>query len=131
MLSPALRLTSFTTGMIFAAIVATIALTSPTPTFATNGRDAVGQCIDSTAGGARCEWSVNDKGEIDICNKSGCVYCASAESECVTADKTRPRPTRPLPVGTEIKTAVGTFTVSKRVYTGSLLKVPPAKSEKE
>ena len=31
---------------------------------ATDGRTAVGMCIDSTASGARCAWSVNDKGEI-------------------------------------------------------------------
>ena len=48
------------------------------PAQVTDGRTAIGICIDSTASGARCEWSVNDKGEIDICNKNGCVYCSSA-----------------------------------------------------
>lgn len=67
--------------------------------WATDGRTAVGMCIDSRASGARCEWSVNGKGEIDICNKNGCVTCPSAKGECTkTASmKTHPSgPHRPL-----------------------------------
>jgi hypothetical protein len=124
--SQAPRVTFLFTGMIVAAI----ALASSTPAFAINGRDAVGVCIDSTAGGARCAWSVNDKGEIDICNKSGCVTCPSADGECVVAAKTRPRPSRGLPVGTTVTTELGSFKVTPRVYTRSLLKASPAVSKK-
>ena len=120
------RVTFLFTGMIVAAI----ALMSPTPAFAINGRDAVGVCIDSTAGGAKCAWSVSDKGEIDICNKSGCVTCPSAEGECKLAAKTRPRPTTGLPLGTTITTELGSFKVTPRAYTGSLLKAYPAESKK-
>jgi hypothetical protein len=42
-------------GMLF--------VTAATSALAIDGRTAVGVCIDSTASGARCEWSVNDKGE--------------------------------------------------------------------
>jgi hypothetical protein len=49
---------------------------------------------------------VNDKGEIDICNKSGCVYCPSATGDCAVAAKGRPHPTRTLPVGATVKTSV-------------------------
>jgi hypothetical protein len=113
-------------GMTIGVIAAVIALTVATPTFAIDGRTAVGICIDSTASGARCAWSVNDEGEIDICNKSGCVYCPSATSECEVARK-RPRPTRALPTGTKITTAIGSFEVTRRVYTGPLLKAPVKK----
>ena len=78
------------------------------PAWATDGRTAVGMCIDSTASGARCAWSVNDKGEIDICNKNGCVYCPSATKECTAAIK-RPRPSRSLPEGVEVSTKLGNF----------------------
>jgi hypothetical protein len=56
-----------------------------TPSLAIDGRAAVNACIDSTAGGARCAWSVNDEGEIDICNKNGCITCPSATEECTMA----------------------------------------------
>ena len=58
--------------MTFAAIMAATVIAS-SPALAIDGRTAVGVCIDSTA--TRCAWSVNDKGEIDICNQSGCVFC--------------------------------------------------------
>jgi hypothetical protein len=128
MLSSASQTTYRRAGIAFAVIVAAIVLTLSTPTFAIDGRTAVGMCIDSTAGGSRCAWSVNDKGEVDICNKSGCVYCPSATGECSVA-RHRPRPTRGLPVGTKVTTAVGAFEVTPRVYTGPLLKAPPKKSE--
>jgi hypothetical protein len=107
-------------AFILAATLATIAATLTTPALAIDGRNAVGICIDNTANGAHCAWSVNDKGEIDICNKSGCVYCASATAEC-TAAKGRARPTSSLPVGTTVKTAVGTLSVTKNPpFTGSI-----------
>ena len=56
---------------------------------AIDGRTAVGMCIDSKI---RCAWSVNDQGEIDICNKNGCVYCPSATGQCTIASSARPRP---------------------------------------
>jgi hypothetical protein len=83
---------------------------------ATDGRTAVGMCIDSTASGARCEWSVNDKGEIDICNKNGCVYCESATKQCTVAKRGRPRPNRVLPVDATITTTVGSFKVTPRTF---------------
>jgi len=83
------------------------------PANAIDGRTAVGMCIDSTASGARCSWSVNGQGEIDICNKNGCVHCPSATSECTMA-RTGPRPTGAFPAGTEIKTAVGNFKISAK-----------------
>jgi len=117
------------TGLTFAAVVAVVVLSLSTPSSATDGRTAVGMCIDSTASGARCAWSVNDKGEIDICNKNGCVYCPSADGQCTVAAKTRPRPTRGLPVGTKINTSVGTFEVTPRVVKGSFLKAETVKVE--
>lgn len=105
------------------AVFVTI-LSSPARAHAMDGRTAVGECIDSTASGARCAWSVNDKGEIDVCNKSGCIYCASATSECTAAAKGRPRPTSWLPPGTKVLTSVGEFEVKPRAIRGSLLKAP-------
>lgn len=63
--------------------LATISLSSPA--WAIDGRTAVGMCIDSTASGARCAWSVSKDGSIDICNKNGCVTCPSATGECEVA----------------------------------------------
>jgi hypothetical protein len=93
-------------------IVGAITLVLSSKAFATDGRTAVGLCIDSTASGARCSWSVNDKGEINICNQNGCVYCPSATGQCVTA-RIRHRPIRTLPVGTKVNTPIGSFTVRK------------------
>ena len=83
---------------------------------ATDGRTAVGMCIDSTATGARCAWSVNDKGEIDICNKNGCVTCPSATSQCTVAARARPRPGLSLPSGSVVMTSVGMFSVTPRDF---------------
>jgi len=103
-------------------VAATLIAAAATPAFAIDGRTAVGVCIDSTASGARCEWSVNDKGEIDICNKSGCVYCASGTAECTAAAKGRPRPTRSLPVGAVVRTPVLNVQISKqKPFSGRLL----------
>ena len=93
---------------------------------ATDGRTAVGMCIDSTASGARCSWSVNDKGEIDICNKNGCVYCASATAQCVVASRSRPRPRYSIPAGAELSTSIGSFRISPRPIRGPILKSQPA-----
>ncbi|HEX5213485.1 MAG TPA: hypothetical protein VFW22_17300 [Pseudolabrys sp.] len=108
----------------FAATLAIATFALPRPAHAIDGRTAVGACIDSTASGARCSWSVNDKGEIDICDKSGCTYCKSADSECVAAArKGRPHPTTGLPPGTTITTAVGTFKVSPNHSKGPILQL--------
>lgn len=96
-------------------------VTSATPALAVDGRAAVAACIDSTASGARCEWSVNDKGEIDICNKSGCVYCPSAKGDCTAAAKGRPHPNRSLPVGTIVRTPVLNVEISDKPYSGPIL----------
>jgi hypothetical protein len=106
--------TAWTAGIGFAAMTGALVLALPTPAMAIDGRTAVGQCIDSTATGARCAWSVNGKGEIDICNKSGCVYCPSATGQCAVAARSRPHPTMPFPVGTKVVTAVGTFEIGRR-----------------
>ena len=79
-------------------------------------------CIDSTAGGARCAWDVNSKGEINICNKSGCVFCPSADGECSVANVVHHPPTHTLPSGTTVQTKLGTFKVKPRPITGPLLK---------
>jgi len=129
MLSPASRTAFRLAGLTFAVMVAAMVCALSTPSSATDGRTAVGMCIDSTASGARCAWSVNDKGEIDICNKNGCIYCPSAEGQCTVASRTRPRPTRGLPVGTKITTAIGTFEVKSQVVTGSYLKAGSPKTE--
>jgi hypothetical protein len=115
------RMTLLLTGIIVGSF-----LTWPILAFAINGRDAVGVCIDSTAGGSRCEWSMNDKGEIDICNRSGCVTCPSAKDECTVAKKGRPRPNVGLPAGSTVTTAAGTFKVTPRAFNGSILKAKPA-----
>jgi len=97
--------------MTLVAIVAAFACTVASQALATDGRTAVGMCIDSTASGARCVWGVDkETGAIDICNKNGCVTCPGATKQCSVANH-RPRPTRGLPVGTKVVTAVGTFTV--------------------
>jgi hypothetical protein len=105
---------------ILAAALVAIATTLPVPAFATNGRTTVGMCIDSTASGAHCAWSVNDKGEIDVCNKRGCVYCPSATAEC-TAAKGRKRPIRTLSVGSTVKTSVGSVEVTQKPFTGNFV----------
>lgn len=92
-----------------------------TPTWATDGRTAVGMCIDSTASGARCGWSVNNKGEIDICNKTGCVYCPSATAECVVAKK-RPPPKLSLPKGVTVNTSLGAYEIGKSPGIDTLIK---------
>jgi hypothetical protein len=115
MSSPASQTTFQPSVMTFAAIVAAIVVTLSTPALAIDGRTAVGICIDSTASGARCGWSVNDKGEIDICNSSGCVFCPSATGECTVA-RGRPRPARSLPVGANVNTPLGSFEVTPRVF---------------
>lgn len=94
------------TAMFFTAIVAMMMLS--TSASAVDGRTAVGNCIDSSG---RCAWAVNDKGEIDVCSDGGCVTCPSATSECTTARKGRTRPTRVLPVGTKVVTALGSFAI--------------------
>ena len=99
------------TAISLAAIVGAVGIMLSGPASAVDGRTAVGQCIDETATGARCGWSVNDKGEIDICDKSGCQYCASATSQCVSANLVHHRPPRGLPVGTQVMTPIGMFTV--------------------
>lgn len=93
-----------------AALLAAAGLAFATPASATDGRTAVGLCIDSTASGARCGWAVGSDGSIDICNKNGCVTCASATAECTVADVVH-KPGRGLPTGTKVSTALGEFTV--------------------
>jgi hypothetical protein len=113
------------------AIGGSIALALATPAYAIDGTTAVGLCIDSTAGGARCGWNVNEKGEIYICNKSGCVYCPSATAQCVVTTIQRPHPTGSVPVGKTVVTSLGSFKVSPHVYTGPILKAPPRKNKAE
>jgi hypothetical protein len=91
---------SFTQAAALAIATIAAPVLFSTPAYAINGRQAVGMCIDSTASGARCAWSVNDKGEIDICNKDGCVHCASAEAECTMALTTPQPPPRDRLVNT-------------------------------
>lgn len=100
----------------YAGMLIALALLS-SPASAIDGRTAVGICIDSTASGAHCAWSVNDKGEIDICNKNDCVYCPSATEQCTVA-KNRPRPSRALPVGATVKTPMGLIDVTSRSFSG-------------
>lgn len=107
--------TIFRPFLTLAALAAAIIVTPSPPALATDGRTAVGMCIDSTASGERCAWSVNDKGEIDICNRSGCVYCPSATGQCTVA-KRRPRPSRTLPVDASIATSAGSFKVTARRF---------------
>jgi hypothetical protein len=118
MLHSAFRMTVRLAILTFASM---LIVTAATPALAIDGRTAVGVCIDSTASGARCEWSVNDKGEIDICNKSGCVYCPSATGECAAAAKGRPHPTRALPVGATVKTPVLEVEITEKPFTGPIL----------
>jgi len=113
MFSLAPRTRSWAAPMTFAASVVVFAVLS-TPASAMDGRTAVGKCIDSTASGARCAWSVSKDGSIDICNKSGCVTCPSATGTCTVAKRGRPRPTTALPPGTEVNTEVGSFKIPGR-----------------
>jgi hypothetical protein len=113
------------------AIGIAIALLSPTPAVATDGNHAVQICIDSTAAGARCAWGVNAKGEIDICNRTGCVTCPGPTAECTVAKKSRPHPSTSLPAGSTVTTTLGTFKVKPHAFTGSLLKVPPEETKAE
>jgi hypothetical protein len=86
-------------AMTFLAVVGVTAVTLSTPASATNGRTAVGMCIDSTASGARCGWSVSKDGSIDICNKNGCVTCPSADAQCVAAARALKGPVVTRPIG--------------------------------
>lgn len=88
---------------------------------AVDGRNAVGVCIDA---GPKCAWSVNDKGEVDVCTANGCWYCPSATSECVPARTTRPKPSNPVR-GTIVSTKIGWYEVGKNPGIDKLL--PPAK----
>ncbi len=83
--------------------------------------------------GARCAWSVNDKGEIDICSKNGCVTYPSGDvTQCTVASRGQPRPVTTLPVGAIVMTSVGMFSVtpggfSRRcVHRQSMLGLPEA-----
>jgi hypothetical protein len=87
-----------------------LAAAGATPASATNGRTAVGMCIDSTASGARCGWAVSDDGSIDICNKNGCITCPSAEGECTVSARVKRTPPG-LPAGATVTTKLGAFTV--------------------
>src|SRR4051812_10244545 len=118
MLNAAMQMIIRVEAMTFAAI---LIVTAATSALAIDGRSAVGVCVDSNASGARCAWSVNDKGEIDICNKSGCVYCASATSECTAAARGRTRPTRTLPVGATVKTPLLDVEITQKPFSGSIL----------
>ncbi len=64
------------------AIVAALALGATaiaTPGFATDGRTAVGKCIDTSG----CTWTVFDDGSITIVTGGGSVIeCPSATAEC-------------------------------------------------
>jgi len=111
------------TAMAFAAIL--VASAAATPASATNGRTAVGMCIDSTATGARCGWAVGDDGSIDICNKNGCITCPSADGECTVAAVKQTPPARGLPIGATVTTKLGAFTVravSKKNDIGVVIK---------
>jgi hypothetical protein len=112
---------SISTAFLRGALLVGAVLLVTAPAHAIDGRTAVGVCIDSTASGARCAWSVNGNGEIDICNKNGCVYCKNADSQCVKAARGRPRPTRPLPVGTKIIVPMLGVLATPKPYTGSIL----------
>jgi hypothetical protein len=113
-------------GSILAATAFFFILLSPTQAHAIDGRGAVGACIDSTASGARCGWNMNGAGEINICNKNGCVYCQSADAQCVIA-KSGSTPIgagKRLPPGTKVQTSLGTYYTTKNPYTGPILKAP-------
>lgn len=112
--------------VLCAVLLLLAGLAMPGDARATDGRTAVGMCIDGTAKGLRCEWSVNDKGEIDICNKNGCVTCPSATGQCTVVSRTRPRPTKPFP-GTIVSTPVGWFEVGKNPGIEEL--IPPPKKK--
>lgn len=118
MLNSAFRVTIRLAVLTLSAM---LIVTAATPALAVDGRTAVGICIDSTASGARCAWSANDKGEIDICNKSGCVYCPSATGDCTAAARGRPRPARTLPVGAIVKTPLLNVEISKKPFSGPIL----------
>ena len=127
-----MRKSSISSTLLIAAgaLVGTTMLAVSTPAMATKGREAVGMCIDSTANGSRCEWNVNDQGEIDICNKNGCVYCPSATSDCkVVSRSARPGRKWTLPPGTKIETPYGSHTVTRRVVSDrALLRAMTARS---
>jgi hypothetical protein len=86
----------FNALLVISLTVATLGCSLPS--WAIDGRTAVGQCIDMTATGARCGWSVSQDGSIDICTKSGCITCPSATDECTLANKAPRRPNFNLPI---------------------------------
>lgn len=113
------------TAVCFAAVALFVVVSQPPKAHALTGREAVGACIDSTASGARCGWSVDpNDGSIDVCNKSGCITCASAESECKAARSLPTKPPTGFPPGTTVTTSLGTFTTTAKPYLGPLLKAP-------
>lgn len=65
-------------------LVSTIAMSGPA--LATNGREAVGKCIDA----AGCTWAMDKDGKnIEIITADGVyIHCADAKSECTIPRKT-------------------------------------------
>ena len=96
---------------VIVAIVAALGATLSTPASATDGRTAVGMCIDNTARGLRCAWAPTKDGGVVICNPLACISCPSATGECTVIKGLVKRPTRALPVGTIVITKMGKFTV--------------------
>lgn len=65
--------------ILAAAFVAATSILTVSSAHATNGRQAVGMCIDLTG----CKWRVNKSGSIDIFPPDGSIIsCPSATDEC-------------------------------------------------
>ncbi len=65
--------------ILAAAFVATTSILTVSSAHATNGRAAVGMCIDLPG----CKWRFNKTGSIDIFPPTGeIIHCPSANDEC-------------------------------------------------
>ena len=76
----------------------------PAPAFATNGRQAVGMCIEQSG----CSWQRNKDGSILILSggdNATIITCPSAEAECKVAIHRSGKPGGKLPVQTIGSTA--------------------------
>jgi len=74
---------------LIATATLTLAAAFTAPALATDGRTAVGLCIDR---GPACHWQVDAAGGIDIMVDGHWISCPSATGECTLVYKTAGKP---------------------------------------
>jgi len=64
----------------------TVSLVSGSPAFATDGRTAVGKCIDTSG----CRYHCDANGACTIQINGHTIWCSTPDSQCVTVSKRNP-----------------------------------------